>query len=56
MIVVFNVEALVWSRMPLINNNGWRVTPVKPLLEEEESKISFAAASIERYVSEVRLA
>jgi malate dehydrogenase len=39
-----------------INNDGWRVRPVKPLLEEEESKISFAAASIERYVSEVRLA
>ena len=38
-----------------INNDGWRVRPVKPLLEEEESKISFAAASIERYVSEVRL-
>lgn len=39
-----------------INSNGWRVRLVKPLLEEEESKIWFAAASIEKYVSEVRLA
>jgi malate dehydrogenase len=38
-----------------ISNDGWRVRPVKPLLEEEESKISLAAASIEKYVSEVRL-
>lgn len=39
-----------------LSNDGWRVRPMKPLMKEEESRISLAAVSIERYVSEVRVA
>jgi len=39
-----------------IDQDGWRVRPLKPLTDEEQWKIPSAAGSIERYVEEVRCA
>ena len=37
-----------------IDSDGWRIREIKWLRDEEKSKISYAATSIERYVEEVR--